>query len=239
MDARSDGMTDHWTDRLSEYLDGDLPAGARGALETHLETCIACRTTLAELRRVVARAQALEDTPPARDLWPAIAGRLTPLTGGVVDLATRRGPRAAPARRVSLTWLQLAAAALVLIAASAGTVMTVLRSHGPAAAPAPAPVALAPAPDGVVVAGWAGVARYDAAVAELEQMLAQHRAQLDTATVRVVQKNLDIIDRAIADARAALAADPSSAYLNHHLARTMRRKLDLLRRANALVAEPT
>lgn len=232
-------MNDHWTDRLSEYLDGDLAPGERGALEAHLESCASCRTTLAELRRVVARAQALEDTPPARDLWPAIARRLQP-AGAVADFAARRGRRPAAARRVSLTWVQLAAAALVLMAVSAGAVVTALRGRGPAAAPAVAPIALAPAPDGAATpAAWTTSTRYDAAVAELEQVLQQHRAELDTATVRVLEKNLLIIDRAIAEARAALAADPSSAYLNHHLARTMRRKLDLLRRANALVAEPT
>ncbi len=230
-------MSDHWTDRLSEYLDGDLAPGERGALEAHLEMCAACRTTLGELQRVVARARALDDTPPTRDLWPAIAGRLRP-AAEVVDIATRRRAPAAPRRRVSFTWPQLAAAALALMAISAGAVATALRGRG--ASETPVPIALAPATDGVASpAGWTGSERYDAAVAELEQVLTQHRAELDTATVRILEKNLTIIDRAISDARAALAADPSNAYLNHHLARTMRRKLELLRRANALVAEPT
>ncbi len=232
-------MSDHWTDRLSEYLDGDLAPGERGALEAHLETCAHCRVTLGELQRVVARARALDDTPPARDLWPTIAGRLR-VAGEVVDIATRRDAPAVSRRRVSFTWPQLAAAALALMAVSAGAVATVLRGRGASPTPPPMPVALAPAPDAVATAaGWAGSEHYDAAVAELEQVLTQHRAQLDTATVRVLEKNLTIIDRAIGEARAALAADPSNAYLNHHLARTMRRKLELLRRANALVAEPT
>jgi len=46
--------------------------------------------------------------------------------------------------------------------------------------------------------------------------------------------NLRIIDRAIAQARSALSADPGSAYLSLHLAQTMRTKLDLLRRAQAI-----
>ena len=36
-------MNDHWTDRLSEYLDGDLTAGERTALEAHLAPCGVCR----------------------------------------------------------------------------------------------------------------------------------------------------------------------------------------------------
>ena len=59
---------------------------------------------------------------------------------------------------------------------------------------------------------------------------------LDTSTVRVLEQNLELIDRAIRDAERALAADPGNAYLNAHLARTMRQKIDLLRQAASLTA---
>ena len=52
--------------------------------------------------------------------------------------------------------------------------------------------------------------------------------------MRVIEKNLAIIDRAIRDAQSALAADPASSYLNLHLAQEMRRKLELLRQAALL-----
>src|SRR5207244_132734 len=97
-------MNDHWTDRLSEYLDGDLTAGERTALEAHLAACGVCRVTLDELRRVVARAQALDDRPPAADLWPGIAEHI-----GVVSLAARRVDGRGR-RRLSFTMPQLAAA---------------------------------------------------------------------------------------------------------------------------------
>jgi hypothetical protein len=54
--------------------------------------------------------------------------------------------------------------------------------------------------------------------------------------VRVIEKNLGIIDRAIRDAQSALAADPGNAYLNQHLARETRRKLELLRQAATLAS---
>src|SRR2546425_12951853 len=69
-------MKDQWTDRLSEYLDGELTAPERTTLEAHLASCEGCRTTLAELRRVVTNARALDDRPPAADLWPAVAARI-------------------------------------------------------------------------------------------------------------------------------------------------------------------
>jgi hypothetical protein len=52
----------------------------------------------------------------------------------------------------------------------------------------------------------------------------------------VLETNLQAIDRAIEQCRAALAADPGSVYLSTHLANAQRRKLTLLRRATALVA---
>jgi len=76
-------------------------------------------------------------------------------------------------------------------------------------------------------------------VADLERVLAQGRSRLDTATVRVIEKNLGIIDRAIRDAQSALAADPANSYLNLHLAQEMRRKLELLRQAAVLAGART
>ena len=227
-------MSDHWTDRLSEYLDGELLTGERTALEQHLLGCEACRATLAELRRVVARAQALDDTPPAADLWPAIARRIGAGTASdVTDLGVYRARR-----RISVTVPQLAAAGIALMLVSGSVVWKVLSPGATPVAVTPAPPAIAPVPDGAPAA-WSGDASYDLVIARLEQLLAEHRTALDTATVRVLEKNLEIIDRAIAEARAALAADPASAYLNHHLARTMRRKVDLLRQASALAGAGT
>src|ERR1051326_6456124 len=104
-------MSDNWTNRLSEYLDGYLPASERPALEAHLQGCGDCRTSLAQLRRVVARAQALDDRPPTGDLWPAIARHV-----GVVSLDARRARR-----RLSFTVPQLAAARVWLALLSAGS----------------------------------------------------------------------------------------------------------------------
>jgi hypothetical protein len=76
---------------------------------------------------------------------------------------------------------------------------------------------------------------YAAAVADLERVLADGRGRLDSTTVKIIEQNLAAIDRAIAEAQRALDADSANLYLNTHLAETMRRKLDLLRQAAALV----
>lgn len=226
-------MSDRWTDRLSEYLDDELAPEERAALETHLAGCAECAATLEELGAVKAQAAALEDRAPATDLWPGIAARLRSRAElaetddeGVIDLAERRP---AARRRFAFTLPQLAAAAVVLMLLSGAAVWAVVNGlGGPAAQVASAPAATAGP------AGSIQFASYDATVRSLEQELAARRPQLDTVTVRVVEENLKIIDRAIADARAALAADPSSTYLSTSLARAMQQKVDLLRRATAL-----
>jgi tetratricopeptide (TPR) repeat protein len=76
--------------------------------------------------------------------------------------------------------------------------------------------------------------KYDRAVADLQVTLEHNRANLDTATVRVLETSLARIDRAITDAQRALDADPNSAYLNDHLSRIKRKKLDLLRQGTSL-----
>lgn len=222
-------MKDQWTDRLSEYLDGELGAAERTALESHLAGCAACATTLDELKRVVARARALDDRPPAADLWPTIAEQVGVSSGAhrVVSLAAHR-----ERRRLSFTIPQLAAAAIALAALSATAAR--LASRAPQLTPQPDRVARDSTPVMRNAATSEVSPRYAAAVADLERALDQRRGRLDTTTVRIIEKNLAVIDRAIRDARSALAADPGNAYLNLHLAEQMRRKLDLLRRASVL-----
>jgi len=214
-------MTDQWTDRLSEYLDGELAGPERTALEAHLVSCDACRTTLDELRRVVTNARALDDRPPSADLWPVVAAR--------IGLAARSQPRPV-VRRFSFTVPQLAAASVALALVAGGAAWLIAR-RGPVAAPV---VISRPTPTLLNASAYPGDSRYLAQVADLERALARDRGRLDTATVRVIERNLRIIDRAIRNAQSALAADPANSYLNLHLAQEMRRKLELLRQAATL-----
>ena len=220
-------MTDIWTDRLSEYLDGELTAAERAAFESHVTSCRECTATLGELREVVARAAALTPRPPAGDLWPGIEPRLQ--SGAVLPFPAK------PSRRFSFTLPQLAAAGIALMVVSGGGVW-VLQHGGPATS-APGVVATdsASLPAPRVVSTALSDPRYDEAIADLEQALEAGRAQLDPTTVKIIQSNLAAIDKAIDDSQQALSEDPANVYLNTHLADARQRKLALLRRATALV----
>jgi anti-sigma factor RsiW len=223
-------MSDHWTDRLSEYLDGELAATELQELQAHLAECEECAEALAQLRRVVERAKSLGDRPPAADLWSGIAGRIgaAPAGGEVTDIDEYRERQVADlgVRRFSFSLPQLAAASVALMVLSGGSAYLATRAAAPEQQPAivEAPAVAEPAASLIST-------QYEAAIAELERTLLSNREQLDTATVRVIEENLWIIDRAIAQAQRAIAQDPASAYLHEHLAVTMRQKLEFLRQA--------
>jgi hypothetical protein len=80
---------------------------------------------------------------------------------------------------------------------------------------------------------------YDREIAALRRMVRERSAELDPATVRVLEQSLAVIDGAIAQSRAALARDPGSAFLNQQLTSALDKKLELLRTAAALPAGRT
>jgi len=214
-------MTDSWTDRLSEYVDGELDAETRAAVEAHLVTCGECRATRDELERVVARTRRVGYREPANDLWG-------PIEATIIE----KRPRSTR-RFVTLSWARLAAAAAIVAVLAGGFAWTIAskRSSGIAVLPAArdtiAPEVRAASPGVPALAA----ASYRDAAADLERALEAGRSTLRPETMRVIEENLRAIDLAIAQTDSALRRDPGSAYLNQYLAATMQRKLRLLRRA--------
>jgi anti-sigma factor RsiW len=212
-------MTDTWTDRLSEYVDGELDAGPRAALEAHLATCAECRATRDELERVVARARRVEYREPANDLWGSIEATIS---------------KGRPTHRlVTLSWVRLAAAAAIVAVLAGGFAWTIASNRSTSIAVVPAGSDTVQPEARVAGAGAPAlaVASYRDAAADLERALEAGRSTLRPETMRVIEENLRAIDLAIAQTDSALRRDPGSAYLNQYLAATMQRKLRLLRRA--------
>ena len=235
--------TDHaeWTDRLSDYLAGDLGSSDHDRVEAHLAECGACRRVLEDLNRIVAEAAALGPIEPPRDLWGGIAATIQAPPAQQHDtkvIALPVGDAGRTVRehrkRLSFSMPQLAAAAIVLVAAS--SLATWVAGPGLAAT--------TPAIGGAANAGSVTMASTAAAppaemadeLASLETMLREARTALDPNTVRVLERNLAVIEKAIDDSRQALLQDPENTYLSQHLERVFQRKLAYLRDA-ARVAE--
>ena len=200
-------MCPHMETTLNEYVDGMLAARARATVEAHLAGCAGCRTAVAELRALVAGAAALPKTvEPSRDLWATIEPR-------IVQPATWNVQR--------VWWRGALAAAAVLVIA-----LGLYRLLPPSTAP------YRPAGQ-----GWAAVqADFDRATNELSLILAAQRGRLRPETVALVERNLGIIDAAIAESRAALARDTANAELQHLWAAAARQKVELLRWATRVAA---
>lgn len=235
-------MTNDWTDRLSEYLDGALTPAEQAACEAWLATNAEGRALLEELRRVVAKAKTLPDVSVPESVWGGIsagigARSLTRSRDVVATNAPRRLAASPSGRRWSFTPLQVMAAAVALLVIGGGVAFGI-RIH----AGVQTPVALGPAvtdggegPAHVATVAARADRSYDRAVEQLQQVLDANRSTLDTSTVRVLERSLTRIDAALAEAQQALANDPRNPYLNDHLARIKRKKLDLLRQSAALV----
>jgi hypothetical protein len=165
--------------------------------------------------------------------------RLSGAADGVVDLAARRG--------WAIRWngaLGRAAAVIALIALSSGATAYLLRGR------VAAPVAVAPAvtrpratgdvrlaADRADLATFRdGAGGFEGAVEQLRATFESQRDRLSPETVATIEQNLAIIDRAIAESRAALEKDPNDPDLPLLLSGVYRQKLELLQHAVALQA---
>lgn len=197
-------------DRLDDFADGLLEVREAEAVQIHLASCDACSTTLGEIRDLVALAGSLpRQIDPPHDLWPEI----------LTTIDSREG-------RVSVRRSLLAAAAVALITVSSGVTTLVLRESGDAVDAVPA----AGIPGGLV----AIETHFVSAVRELEVALWARRGSLSPQVMDVLERNLEILDAAIREARAALAGQPANRDLAEMLWSTYSVKLDLLQRATSL-----
>jgi hypothetical protein len=77
-------------------------------------------------------------------------------------------------------------------------------------------------------------AGYASATADLLRALDAQRSHLSPATIATLERNLAVIDAAIAESRAALASDPGNRDLEALLLAGYRQKVALLQQATRL-----
>lgn len=245
---------DQFDAALSDYLEGTLDPTTRAALDSHAAHCDRCRALLADVQAITTAAATLPDLEPSRDLWPGVVDRIA---APVVTLPV--GARRAGDRSFVRPWYlapaTLAAAAALLVAATVSVTLVATRPTpaGPSLVASNSastraqqsvdslPAIPAPAPRVKNVGGIKPNAVpvqqiYAAEIAELDSIVRDRRSQLDTGTVAVIEKNLRIIDQAIAQSRAALHHDPNSGFLHNQLNDALNQKIALLRTVALLPA---
>lgn len=229
---------------LSDLLDGNLNKRDASVVSEHLSVCESCAATYESLASLVSSASGLpKSVPPPDDLWSELRKSLEDRKELVLPTSNNvpnRGLGSTHGRRPSGRMVALlAAAAVVLIALSSGITAIVLRDGTRHVAVQPAeriPVRAAPmGPASLLPAGFQQTENeFNRTIEELKQAVDTQRGQLSPETIRTVDRSLAVVDSAIAEARAALLADPNNQMLVDLLSATYQRKLDLLRRTSEL-----
>jgi anti-sigma factor RsiW len=232
-----------YRESIQELIDGTIGAIRRAELERHLAECAECRSFLADMEAIRQTAGALDPLEPPDGVWLQIAGRLRQ-EGRV------QPPPARPQR--SPRYAMLAIAATLVLAVGGSTVALLTRYRSNTAAPPTAATTAATPPSGNANADLAvesveaefrlAEQHYQNAIAKLEQAARLDQAArdgntLDAQTAAMLQKNLQVIDQAIAESREAVRSEPLSAAARDSLFDALRRKVALLQDTIALMNE--
>jgi hypothetical protein len=224
-------------------VDGTIGPIQRAELERHLDVCAACRALASDLRTIQEVAGSLPTIEPPDRVWLQLAGRLRQ-EGRVASTP----PPATPVRYRHTAILALAAALVLAVGASLVVLLPRFQSNNKPAASGAASAAKSGngAADDTVQSVEAefrlAEQHYQNAIAKLEQAakLDQPGADsggIDPATAAMLQKNLKVIDQAIAESRAAMRAEPQSAAARDSLFDALKRKVILLQDTIALMNE--
>ena len=223
-----------YSEAIAEFVDGNLDPAKQRDLQRHVEGCPGCRALIADLKSIQAAAFTLERVELPPHILPSLRARLAeePLP------ASRGRLIAFPQSRAAMgAWLSAAAALLVVTTAGIWSLTQPADRHRDDAS-----AQVAPADPGDVVASVqaeleAAEQHYDKAIQGLEQIARSESSALDPQVAGVLQKNLQVIDQAIGESRAALQSQPSSADAQESLFGAMRSKLALLQQTVELINE--
>ena len=237
---------------LADLLDGTLTPSDRGRMDAHRLDCAECDALAADFIRIKAEAAALPMLSPSTDLWAGIESRIgaeviqLPVHTGEMQVETSDvvesaatfiapiSPLAAGAwrPRTVAPWRALAAAS-VLIAVTSAITWSVAKVTTTRVASVQSDsgfeVAMAATRNVRLTSGRSLDETYDGEIATLRRLVDERRADIDSVTLAVVERNLAVIDQAIAESKMALAQSPTSAFLLDRLTDAYDSKLRTLR----------
>jgi len=235
---------------LLDYFEGTLGARVRAEVDMHAASCLRCASLIRDIEGIREDAVTLGDMTPSRNLWPEIEARIQPR---VVSIADARRPAAVP------RWWMAAAAAALIVSTAGVTYVATSGSLSRRVASKPAQPADAGfdrtlasgrsadpgtepsvsrsaelASRAVASQRTPGDLQLGDEISRLQLVVSERKTQLDSATVRIVEDNLRLIDTAVKQARAALVRDPASGFLSDQLNSALEKKVELLRTAAML-----
>jgi hypothetical protein len=212
-----------YTEAIQELVDGTLGPIRRAELQTHLDGCDACRALVEDLLKIRDAAGSLGEIKPPDHVWFRIAAQLR---------EERRVTAQPVTSRRNVAALALAASLVLTVAASIWFVRS-NRISDTQPGNAAAPSAVQSITDNLMVAER----HYQLAIDELEKVARSNDGSIDPEVAAILEKNLQVIDQAIAESRSALQAEPQSAPARESLFGALRQKVALLQTTIALMNE--
>ncbi|HEY4129577.1 MAG TPA: zf-HC2 domain-containing protein, partial [Gemmatimonadaceae bacterium] len=208
------------------FVDDEMTADERRSAEAHLAICRACADDINRLEGLVTRARStpIRHSSAALDeLWPTVRARIDSTTVASVTARALRVPsewRRSP-------WLVGLTAALIVGVIAPIVVRTVRHDAIPIVEQAVTPA------NGPVLSAVADSERlYQQEAQMLLNRLELERSMLRPETVKSVDRDLRVIDKAIAELKDAIARDPNNPALHQLLASSYRQKAELLKRVS-------
>ena len=226
-----------YNEAIQELADGTLGPIRKAELQTHLDQCDECRALAADLRKIKLAAGSFAPMPAPGRVWQRVQQQLE--QEGLIK-------RSAASRTRYAAMLAIAATLVIAIGGS----LFWLRDAG-RTSPAPGQegaIAGAPAAGEGNAADadpvqrinedlTAVVRHYESAIGTLEQAVKNDDGSIDPQMAAVLQKNLPVLDQAIAETQAALNSEPQNAVAREGLFEALRKKVNLLQDTIALMNE--
>jgi hypothetical protein len=219
-------------EELNDYVDDRLDRQTADRVSEHLNRCVSCRSEHEKLSEFLSVASAVRTSvDPGEDLWTEVRRAIESRKEVALPASHHAPDGRSNQKHVRVSPMFLAAAAVLLIVLSSGITTVVLRRSTAVALVQP----IASRSSAVLPASFqATESEYAKTIDELRIAVDAQRGNLSPETVRTVDHSLAVVDSAIAEARAALIADPNNRTLVDLLASSYQRKLDLLRRTSEL-----
>lgn len=219
-------------DAIAEVVDGSLDPARQRDLERHLDGCASCRALLADLKSIQAAAFTLDRLEVPAHVLPRLQERIAAET----PRAPARLLAFSASRAATAAWVAAAAALVVVTTAGIWSLLSSPVTPGPGRAGA-GQVDRAQIVASVQAELQAATEHYEKAIQQLEQIARSEDGALDPQLAAVLQDNLQVIDQAIDESRAALARQPTSIEVQAGLFEAMRSKVALLQQTVELINE--